>query len=254
MSVLEATGVAVVTGGSRGIGAAIAKAAAGLGFDVAVNYRVRDDKANEVVAAVTAIGRRAVAIQADVANEADVVRLFKQIDGTLGPVTALVNNAGVMPAESRVDEMSAEKLQELWRMNITSAFICSREAVRRMSRKHGGTGGVIVNVSSLAGRRGGRERRAHYAASKAALNGFTVGLANEVVREGIRVNAVCPGVTDTDFHAPYGGSERVQRLGATVPIGRAATADDVANAVAFLLSNKASYLTGILIEVAGGLI
>lgn len=139
-------------------------------------------------------------------------------------------------------------------MNVTSAFICACEGVRRMSTNHGGKGGVIVNISSLAGRRGGREHRSHYAASKAALNGFTVGLANEVVREGIRVNAVCPGVTDTELHLPYGGAERVRRLAATVPIGRAATADDVANTVAFLLSDQASYLTGILVEIAGGLI
>ena len=250
---LAATGVALVTGASRGIGAAVAKAAANLGYDVAVNYRARADKAQEVVDAMTRTGRPP-SIQGDVSKDDDVVRLFRQVDDRLGPLTALVNNAGVMPPESRVDEMRAEVLDALWRMNVTSAFICAREAVQRMSTLHGGRGGVIVNMSSLAGRRGGRERRSHYAASKAALNGFTVGLANEVVREGIRVTAVCPGVTDTDFHAPYGGAERIARLGATVPIGRAASADDVANTIAFLLSDQASYLTGILVEIAGGLI
>ena len=247
-------GVAVVTGGGRGIGAATCIKLAGLGYDLAVNYREQKARAEDVVKRIAASGGRAVAIQGDVGTEAGVMRLFTETDHLLGQVTALVNNAGVMPTEARVDEMDWSALTELWRVNVTSAFICSREAVRRMSTKHGGPGGAIVNVSSLAGRRGGRECRSHYAASKAAMNGFTVGMANELVGEGIRCNAVCPGLTATEFHDSYGGKDRIERIGATLPIGRPATAEDVANSIGFLISDESSYITGILVEIAGGLI
>ena len=247
-------GVAIVTGGSRGIGAATCVKVATLGYAVAVNYREQRVRADAVVKAITEKGGRAVAIQGDVATEEGVLRLFAETDRALGRVTALVNNAGVMPTESRVDEMDWVALTDLWHVNVTSAIICSREAVRRMSTKYGGPGGSIVNVSSLSGRRGGRERRSHYAASKAAINGFTVGMATELIGEGIRCNAVCPGVTATEFHAAYGGMERIARIGATLPIGRAATAEDVANSIAFLVSDESSYITGILVEIAGGLV
>jgi NAD(P)-dependent dehydrogenase (short-subunit alcohol dehydrogenase family) len=247
-------GVAVVTGGSRGIGAATCIKIATLGYAVAVNYREQRVKADAVVKAITEKGGRAIAIQGDVATEEGVLHLFAETDRTLGRVTALVNNAGVMPAEARVDEMNWEALADLWRTNVTSAVICSREAVLRMSNKNGGQGGSIVNVSSISGRRGGRERRSHYAASKAAINGFTVGMATELIAEGIRCNAVCPGITATEFHEAYGGMERITRIGSTLPIGRAATAEDVANSIAFLVSDESSYITGILVEIAGGLI
>jgi NAD(P)-dependent dehydrogenase (short-subunit alcohol dehydrogenase family) len=251
--VLTASGVLLVTGASRGIGASVAKSAAALGYEVVVNYREREAEALDVVSAIRDSGRRAIAVRADVSDEGDIVSMFAEIDRRMGPLTALVNNAGIVPRESRVEDMDAGTLEALWRVNVTAAFICSREAVRRMSTKRGGRGGAIVNVSSLAGLRGGHARRTHYAASKAALNGFTLGFAREVAAEGIRVNAVCPGVTDTDIHLAYGGAERVARLGAQVPIGRAALPEDVAATVSFLLSEQATYMTGAVIEMSGGL-
>jgi NAD(P)-dependent dehydrogenase (short-subunit alcohol dehydrogenase family) len=248
---LTGSGVAVVTGASRGIGAAVARAAAAMGYDVLVNYRERADVAAAVVASIARTGRRAVACPADIAREDDIVRMFRTAD-ELGRVTALVNNAGIMPRESRVADMDAGALASLWAVNITGAMLCSREAVRRMSTANGGRGGAVVNLSSHAGITGGRALRSHYAASKAALNGFTLGFAREVAREGIRVNAVCPGVTDTDMHLPWGGSERVARMGSAVPIGRAATPDDIGKIVAFLLSEDSAYLTGAVIDAAGG--
>lgn len=249
---LTGSGVAVVTGASRGIGAAVARIAASIGYDVVVNYRERADQANEVVESIVRTGRRAIACAADVAREEDIVRMFGVAE-ELGPVTALVNNAGVMPQEARVAEMDANALSALWAVNVTGPMLCSREAVKRMSTAHGGKGGSVVNMSSHAGLSGGRERRSHYAASKAALNGFTRGFAKEVAREGIRVNAICPGVTDTDMHLPWGGSERVTRMGNAVPIGRAATPEDIARIVAFLLSEQSAYLTGAVIDAGGGI-
>ena len=245
------TGVMVVTGGSRGIGAAIARHAGHAGYKVCVNYRERADKAEEVVAAIAAAGGEAKAIQADVSQEAEVRRLFAEVDASLGPVTALANNAGIMMVEL-VEDMSADILNHLWATNITSAFLCAREAIRRMSSKHGGGGGSIVNLSSIASKKGGRGQRVHYAASKGALNTMTIGLATEVAGEGIRVNAVLPGLIDTDMHEPWGGKKRIETIGPTIPVGRAGVPDDVAAAVLWLMSDQAGFITGELLEVGGG--
>jgi NAD(P)-dependent dehydrogenase (short-subunit alcohol dehydrogenase family) len=245
------TGVMVVTGGSRGIGASIARHAGRAGYKVCVNYRERADKAEEVVAAIAAAGGEAKAIRADVSREAEVERLFAEVDAGLGPVTALANNAGIMVADL-VEDMSADVLNRLWATNITSAFLCAREAIRRMSSRHGGAGGSIVNLSSIAGKKGGRGQRVHYAASKGALNTMTIGLATEVAGEGIRVNAVLPGLIDTDMHEPWGGKKRIETIGPTIPVGRAGVPDDVAAAVLWLMSDQAGFVTGELLEVGGG--
>lgn len=244
-------GAIVVTGGSRGIGASIARHAGRAGYKVCVNYRERADKAEEVVAAIAAEGGEAKAIQADVSLEPDVERLFAEVDTSLGPVTALANNAGIMLADL-VEDMTADILNRLWATNITSAFLCAREAVRRMSTRHGGAGGSIVNISSIAGKKGGRGQRVHYAASKGALNTMTIGLATEVAGEGIRVNAVLPGLIDTEMHEPWGGKKRIETIGPTIPIGRAGVPDDVAAAVLWLMSDQAGFVTGELLEVGGG--
>jgi NAD(P)-dependent dehydrogenase (short-subunit alcohol dehydrogenase family) len=243
--------VMVVTGGSRGIGAAIARHAGRAGYKVCVNYREQAGQAEEVVAAIEAEGGRAQAFQADVSLEADVERLFAAVDEALGPVTALANNAGIMMVDL-VEDMTAENLNRLWTTNITSAFLCAREAVRRMSTKHSGRGGSIVNLSSIAGKKGGRGKRVHYAASKGALNTMTIGLATEVAGEGIRVNAVLPGLIDTDMHGPWGGKKRIETIGPTIPLGRAGVPDDVAAAVVWLMSDDAAFITGELLEVGGG--
>ena len=253
MATTTGSRIVIVTGGSRGIGAAVARSAAAIGYDVALSYREREAEAARVVDDIVRTGRRAIACRADVAHEEDIVRMFEDAERELGPITALVNNAGIMPDESRVEDMRADALARLWSINVTGPMLCAREAVRRMSTARGGQGGSIVNVSSHAGLRGGKERRSHYAASKAALNGFTLGMAREVGGEGIRVNAVCPGVTDTEMHVPWGGPERVARLGKAVPLGRAATPGDIASIVAFLLSEQSAYLNGVLIDASGGL-
>jgi NAD(P)-dependent dehydrogenase (short-subunit alcohol dehydrogenase family) len=246
------TGIMVVTGASRGIGAAVARLAGTKGYKVCVNYHQAADLANQVVADIRAAGNEACAVQADVSVEEDVVRLFRETDEQLGPVTHLVNNTGILGGESRVDDITVELLETVWRTNVTSYFLCAREALRRMSTKNGGKGGAIINISSLAGRTGGRGNRCHYGASKGAVNTFTSGLAMEVAKEGVRVNAVLPGLTATDFHADYGGEERLERLAPTIPIGRVATAEDVANVTLWLCSDEASYVTGDLIDVTGG--
>lgn len=242
----------LVTGGSGGIGRAVARLAAEHGYAVALTYRTQPEKAQAVVAEIAAAGGRALALEADLAREAEILRLFAEVDRELGPLDALVNNAGVIGWEGRVDEANAERLNELWAVNLTSYFLCAREAVRRMSTAHGGRGGAIVNVSSLSGRTGGRDRRVHYAASKGAINTFTLGLAKEVAEEGIRVNAVVPAFTMTEIHDGYGGEERAKKIAQSIPMKRVGEPIEVAEAVIWLLSDKASFVTGALLDVAGG--
>jgi len=244
--------VLLVTGGGRGIGAATARLAAARGHDVCVNYRANRSAADAVAAEVRAAGRRALVCQADVAVEADVVRLFAAVDAELGPLTALVNNAGILERQSRVDQIDAARLSRVFATNVTGAFVCAREAVKRMSTKHGGGGGAIVNVSSRAAVLGAPGEYVDYAASKAALDTLTVGLAKEVAGEGIRVNGVRAGIIYTDIHASGGEPGRVDRLGPTLPMKRGGTADEVARAILWLLSDEASYTTGSFIDVAGG--
>lgn len=239
----------IVTGGSRGIGAACARMAAQrLGCAVAVNYRERRDAADRVVAAIEQAGGHAAAIQGDTGSEGDVVRLFEQAERLLGPVAGLVNNAGIGGDVCRVDEVTVKNLERVWAVNITGCFVAAREAVRRMSTRRGGKGGGIVNVTSAAVRLGRPGQRVHYAASKGAVHSFTIGLAKEVALEGIRVNAVEPGLIDTDIQLPG----RLAELTPTVPIPRAGTADEVAEAVVWLLSDAASYVTGSVVTVGGG--
>jgi NAD(P)-dependent dehydrogenase (short-subunit alcohol dehydrogenase family) len=242
------SGVLLVTGASRGIGAAVARLAARDGWDVGINYVANEARAKEVVAAVEVAGRRAVALRADVSVEAEVVRLFEECEVWLGPLRGLVNNAGVITAYGRVDALSGEALQRNFAVNTIAYFLCAREAVRRLSTRHGGPGGVIVNVSSRAASMGMPGEYVHYAASKAAVNALTTGLAAEVVAEGIRVASVSPGLIDTEIQMP----ERFARLAPTTPMRRAGTAEEVAEAVVWLLSDKASYVTGADLLVTGG--
>jgi len=244
--------VVLITGASRGIGAATALRCARQGYDVAVNY-VRDAPAAAAVAAqVRALGRRAVCVAADVSHEADVLRLFAAVDAELGPLLALVNNAGVVDVAARVDEMSSRRLTRMFGVNVLGSMLCAREAVRRMSTKHGGAGGAIVNLSSAAARLGSPGQYVDYAAAKGAIDSFTLGLAREVAGEGIRVNAVRPGIIETDIHGSGGQRDRAAQLAPQVPMRRAGTADEVAQAVVWLLSAAASYTTGAVIDVTGG--
>jgi NAD(P)-dependent dehydrogenase (short-subunit alcohol dehydrogenase family) len=242
----------LITGGGRGIGAAVARQAAAQGWDVAVNA-VRDlASAQGVADEVRALGRRALAIQADVADEAAVRAMFDRVDAELGPLAALVNNAGVVDMAQRVDEMSLARWQRMFAINVQGTFLCTREALRRMSTRHGGRGGAIVNLSSAAARLGSPGQYVDYAAAKAAIDTFTLGVAREVATEGVRVNAVRPGIIDTEIHASGGQPDRAQRLAPQVPMQRAGTADEVAQAVVWLLSDHASYVTGSLMDVTGG--
>jgi NAD(P)-dependent dehydrogenase (short-subunit alcohol dehydrogenase family) len=244
-------GTLVVTGGGRGIGAATARLGARHGYAVCVNY-VRDAQAAaKVVADIEAAGGKAVAVQGDVASEADVARLFERAQ-QLGPVTALVNNAGILERQGRLEDMSAERLARVFATNITGSFLCAREAVRRMSTRHGGRGGAIVNVSSMAARLGAPGEYIDYAASKGAIDTLTVGLAREVAEEGIRVNAVRPGVIRTDIHARGGEPGRVDRVKSLIPMKRGGEPDEVARAILWLLSDESSYSTGTFIDVSGG--
>ena len=246
------SGVLLVTGGSRGIGAATARLAAERGYAVAVNYRTNRAAAGEVVAAITAAGGRALAIGADVAAEADVTRLFESVDRELGPIGVLINNAGILEPQTRVEHIDAARLDRIFATNVRGAFVCAREAVRRMSTAHGGAGGAIVNVSSRAAQLGAPGEYVDYAASKAALDALTVGLAREVAGEGIRVNGVRAGIIYTDIHADGGEPNRVDRIGPTLPMQRGGHAIEVARAILWLASDEASYSTGTFIDVAGG--
>ena len=242
----------LITGGSRGIGAAAAILAAQRGWDVAINY-TRDAAAAERVAAqVRAAGRRALVVQADVAEEAQVLAMFAAVDREFGRLGGLVNNAGVVDMPARVDEMSLQRLQRMFAINLTGSFLCAREAVRRMSTKHGGRGGAIVNLSSAAAKLGSPGQYVDYAASKAGIDLMTLGLAREVATEGIRVNAVRPGIIDTEIHASGGLPDRVKQTAPMVPMQRAGTAEEVAQAIVWLLSDDASYTTCAVLDVTGG--
>jgi NAD(P)-dependent dehydrogenase (short-subunit alcohol dehydrogenase family) len=244
-------GVLLVTGGGRGIGAAVAVLAAQRGFDVAINYREDERAASAIVEAVRSNGVRALALKADVSVEADVVRMFEAVD-TFGPLKALVNNAGITGGFSRVADLKGTMLERVLAVNVTGAMLCAREAVRRLSTVWGGDGGSIVNLSSLAAKLGGGGEWVHYAASKGAINTFTVGLAREVAAEGVRVNAVAAGIVDTEMHLAAGDPHRAKRTGATVPLGRAATPHEIAEAIVWLTSPAASYVTGTILEAGGG--
>ena len=244
--------VLLVTGGSRGIGAATALLAARKGYAVAVNYTSNQAAADEVVATIRGAGGKAIALQGDVADEAQVLELFAQVDAQLGRLTALVNNAGVVDRPQRVEEMSLARLERMFAINVTGSFLCAREAIKRMSTRHGGRGGAIVNVSSAAARLGAPGQYVDYAAAKGAIDAFTIGLAKEVAPDGIRVNAVRPGLIETDIHASGGLPNRVRDLQHLVPMQRGGSADEVAQAILWLLSPEASYTTMSLVEVSGG--
>ena len=244
--------VLLVTGGSRGIGAATALAAAKAGYAVAVNYQSNSLAADEVVRGIRDSGGQAMALQADVSREDEVMAMFARIDAKWGPLAALVNNAGVVDVSSRVDAMGVARLSRMLNTHVLGSFVCAREAVLRMSTRHGGTGGGIVNLSSAASKMGSPGQYVDYAACKGAIDTFTIGLAKEVAAEGIRVNAVRPGIIETDIHASGGEPDRAQRLALQVPMQRPGSAQEVANAIVWLLSPQASYCTGALLDVGGG--
>ena len=244
--------VVLITGGSRGIGAATALLAAQQGYAVAVNYSANSLAADEVVRLIRADGGQAITVQGDVAREADVLAMFEKVDAKFGRLSALVNNAGVVDQTSRVDAMSLERLQRMFEVNVFGTFLCAREAVKRMSTRYGGGGGCIVNVSSAAAKLGAPGQYVDYAAAKGAIDTFTVGLAKEVALEGIRVNAVRPGIIETDIHASGGLPNRARDLAPQVPMQRAGTAHEVAEAIVWLLSKQSSYTTGTLLDVTGG--
>jgi NAD(P)-dependent dehydrogenase (short-subunit alcohol dehydrogenase family) len=242
----------IVTGGARGIGAATAKLAAARGYNVCVNYQHARASAEEVVDAIASKGGQAIAIQADIGSEASVVSLFRQVDATLGQISALINNAATLEPQMRLDSMEAPRLERIFAVNVLGSMICAREAVRRMSTRHGGSGGGIVNVSSGAAKYGSPGEYVDYAASKGAIETFTVGLAREVAEEGIRVNAVRPGFIYTGLHAKGGEPQRVERVKTLVPMQRGGQPGEVASAILWLLSQEASYITGAILDVSGG--
>ena len=242
----------IVTGASRGIGAAVARLAGGRGWSVCVNYRAGRVEAESVAEHIRAAGGRAMVVQADTAVEADVDRLFAAANDEFGVVTGLVNNAGITGARCRLEDVEAAMLRQVLDVNVTGYFLCARAAVRRMSTAHGGVGGAIVNVSSAASYLGGGGEWIHYAASKGAVDTMTIGLAREVAREGIRVNAVCPGLIETGLHAAAGAPDRVEKLAPMVPMGRGGAPEEVAEAILWLLGDGASYVTGAIVPVTGG--
>ncbi len=244
--------VLIITGASRGIGAATARIAGRSGYVVCVNYLKNKAAAKQIVEEIKADGGRALAVGADISREEEVVKLFCTVDDKLGKISALVNNAGILEKQMRIEDMNAARLNRVFLTNITGSFLCAREAVKRMSTKNGGKGGAIVNVSSAAARLGSAGEYVDYAASKGAVDTFTRGLAQEVAGEGIRVNAVRPGVIDTDIHASGGEPGRVERVKASIPMKRGGSAEEVAKAIMWLLSSESSYTTGSLLEVSGG--
>lgn len=245
--------IALITGGSRGIGAATAKLLASRGYDVCITYRQRSNNAESVLEILRSHGVKAIAVKADISDEPDVVNLFRTVDEELGPVTALVNNAGMLLQQSRVDSMSAERINRILQTNVTGTLLCCREAIKRMSTKHGGKGGSIVNVSSGAARSGSPNEYIDYAASKGAVDTLTIGLSKEVAREGIRVNGVRPGFIDTEMHTDGGEPNRLERLRPLIPLARGGEPAEVAAAIAWLLGNEATYSTGTFIDTTGGL-
>ncbi|WP_025658197.1 SDR family oxidoreductase [Rhizobium sp. IBUN] len=244
--------VLLVTGGSRGIGAAVCRLAARLGWDVAVNYAANRAAADAIVSDVKAEGGNAIAIKGDVGSAQDIISMFQTVDEHFGRLDGLVNNAGIVDAQQRVDEMSVERLERMMRVNVTGSILCAAEAVRRMSSRHGGKGGAIVNISSMAAVLGSASQYVDYAASKAAIDTFTIGLSREVANEGVRVNAIRPGVIDTDIHASGGLPNRARDLAPSIPMQRPGTAEEIADAVLYLLSPTASYITGAILNVSGG--
>ncbi|WP_256013979.1 SDR family oxidoreductase [Desertivirga xinjiangensis] len=242
----------LITGASRGIGAATALLAAEQRFAVAVNYHQNKAAADKVVAEIISAGGTAVAIQADISKEEDVIRLFSETDRLLGNLSSLVNNAGILERQMRLEDMDAARLQRIFTANITGQFLCAREAIKRMSLKHGGQGGTIVNVSSIAARTGAPNEYIDYAASKGALDAFTIGLSKELAKEGIRVNAVRPAFIYTDIHAAGGEPGRIERIKDSIPLKRGGTVREVAEAILWLASEKSSYSTGTFIDVTGG--
>lgn len=250
---MSATGKALlVTGGGRGIGAAVARQAARAGYRVALTYVSQQGPAQAVVDAIVGAGGEAFAVQGDVGSEANILAVFEAVDRTFGGLDALVNNAGVLEAFSRLDGIGAARMERIMRVNVIGSMLCAREAVKRMSTRHGGRGGAIVNLSSMVAEIGGADQYVDYAASKGAINSFTIGLAREVAAEGIRVNAVSPGMIDTEIHALSGQPDRIARVEGALPMKRAGTADEVASAILYLLSEAASYTTGAILNVSGG--
>ena len=243
--------VAIITGGSRGIGRATAIAAAARGFRVVVGYASNEAAARQVVTAIEGRNGKAIAVKCDVGDERDILAMFKAADG-FGTLGALVNNAGIVGTTSRVDEMSAERIQRMMAVNVTGSILCAREAVKRMSTRHGGQGGVIVNLSSVAAKLGSPNTYVDYAASKGAIDSFTIGLGHEVAGEGIRVAAIRPGLIDTEIHASGGDPDRAHRLASGVPMKRVGTADEIASAIVWLMSDDASYVTSAILDVSGG--
>ncbi len=246
------SGVAIITGSGRGIGAATAKLAAKRGYAVCVNYLKNEQRADEVVAGIRAGGGRAILVQADTANEDEVVRLFERVDLELGPVTALVNNAGITGRAGRLDSFDAGAIRRVIEVNVVGAMLCAQQAVQRMSTRNGGAGGSIVNVSSVAATQGAANRWIPYAAAKGAINSFTVGLAKEVAAEGIRVNAISPALINTEIHAEAGLGDRLQEMIPQVPMGRLGTAEECAEAILWLMSGEAAYMIGSILTLSGG--